>query len=115
MSLHREESKHLTYEEKQRILNMVETLVTQYPEMQTDVIERCTRGMRNRYEAVNEMRVDAESALVMLIDMIPASKQQKHPSIMNAAKRACIRSGAYGGTEFAKKLEAEIKEVPDGA
>lgn len=115
MSLHREETKRLSYEEKQQILNMVETLVAQYPEMQTDVIERCTRGMQRRYETVNEMRCDAETAVVMLMDLVPKSKQtqEKHQYALTLAKRAIVRSGMYGGSVMANNLEAELKAEPE--
>jgi peroxiredoxin len=115
--MQREIKKHMTYDEQMQILNMVEVLVTQYPEMQTRVIERCTRGMQNRYESVNEMRTDAETAVVMLLDLVPKSKQtqEKHQYALTLAKRAVVRSGMFAGSVMANNLEAELKAEPHGA
>ena len=118
MSLHREENKRLTYDEQLQILNAVENLVSQYPEMQTRVIERCTRGLMNRYDTVNAMRNDAETAVIMLMDLVPKSKQtqEKHQYALTLAKRAVVRSGSYGGTLMANNLEAElIAGLTDGS
>lgn len=113
----RETVKHMTYDEKQTVLNMVEKVVSMYPEMQTEIIERCTRGMMTRYERVNEMRTDAETAVIMLMDLVPKSKQvaEKHQYALTLAKRAIVRSGSYGGTVMADNLEAELKAVPADA
>lgn len=116
--MHREETKRLSYDEQLNILNMVETLVAQFPEMQTRVLERCTRGMQLRYDRVNEMRVDAETAVIMLMDLVPQAKKvsEKNQYAMTLAKRAVVRSGAYGGTGLANRLEqelsAEVARVP---
>lgn len=113
--MQREIKQRMSYDEQVQILNMVEALVTQYPEMQTRVIERCTRGMQNRYESVNEMRCDAETAVVMLMDLVPKSKQtqEKHQYALTLAKRAIVRSGMYGGSVMANNLEAELKAEPE--
>lgn len=110
----REIKQRMSYDEQLQILNMVEALVTQYPEMQTRVIERCTRGMQNRYDTVNEMRNDAETAVVMLMDLVPKSKQtqEKHQYALTLAKRAIVRSGSYGGTVMANNLEQELSAEP---
>lgn len=108
--MQREKTKSMTYDEKQQVLNMVEKVVSLYPEMQTEIIERCTRGMLARYERVNEMRTDAETAVVMLMDLVPKSKvvQEKHQYALTLAKRAIVRSGSYGGTVMSDRLEAEL-------
>jgi len=112
--MQREIKQRLSYDEQIQILNMVETLVAQYPEMQTRVIERCTRGMQNRYDTVNEMRTDAETAVVMLLDLVPKSKQvaEKHQYALTLAKRAVVRSGMFAGSVMADNLEAELKAEP---
>lgn len=74
-----------------------------------DLVEAATRAQEARYEKLNVLRVEAETAAMFLFDLVPVSRHKKHPVMMNRAKHVLVNTGCFAGSQLCKELEAEIK------
>lgn len=97
------------YEQRQAFLNLVEAQLESNPELFVDVIERMNRGVQNRINKINVLRVDAESALVLAYDLIAESKLKRNPTAATRIKKVLVSSGLISGSNMAKQLQAELQ------
>lgn len=101
----------MDYNAKQQFLAYVCEMVEKGEVSVAELVAAGTQALENRYEKVNQMRVDAEFALTMVVDLVPKSKHEKHVVAMTKAKKVLVRSGSFEGTVLAQQLAQEIGMV----
>lgn len=98
----------MNFESKQQFMAAVGAMVQGGHVTIAELVDVGTHALEQKLERVNQMRVDAEFALTMIVDLVPSSKHAKHAVAMTKAKKVLVNSGSFAGTEMAEKLKAEI-------
>lgn len=93
---------------KNQFLSLVQELVASRQVTVAELVSAGTRALEERYDEINQKRCEAETALLMVVDLVPEAKQKKHPAIMVRAKKVMIESGSYSGTVYTDRLKEEI-------
>ena len=98
----------LDYVSKNQFLALVQELVASRHVTVAELVAAGTRALEERCDKINVQRCEAETALLMVIDLVPEAKQKKHSAAMIRAKKVLIESGAYSGTVYTDRLKEEI-------
>jgi hypothetical protein len=98
----------MNYAQKQAFLMQVAAMVEAGEVTIAELVATGTKALEDKCARINDLRVEAEFALTMIVDLVPASKHAKHAVAMTKAKKVLVNSGAFNGTEMAKRLASEI-------
>lgn len=98
----------MNYAQKQAFLAQVSVMVEAGEVTIAELVATGTKALEDKCERINELRVQAEFALTMVVDLVPQSKHAKHNVAMTKAKKVLVNSGAFAGTEMAERLAKEI-------
>lgn len=99
----------MDYASKMQFLAQVRAMVASRQVSIAELVDAGTHALEQRFDKVNDMRVEAECALSMVVDLIPVSKHVKHETAMVRAKKVLVNSGMFAGTEYTERLQQEIE------
>jgi hypothetical protein len=94
--------------QKEMFFSYVAETISENPEWMAPLIMHMQGALLRKLDTVNDMRVEAEFALMGIIDLVPKKKLEDNPAVAVKAKRVLSQCGSFAGTEYAKQLEQEI-------
>ena len=90
--------------DKIEFLWMVKTTLERNPGLMAETVEAIQEGLLSKIETQNQLRVDAETAVMVLS---PYIEKLKNEGQKQTCARVVSKSWCLGGTPFAKQLEEE--------
>lgn len=89
------------------------SLISARPELRKTINDAVYDGIESRMNSINDMRVEAETTLIMAAGLISKKKFAEDTLHNTRIKKVLLNSGFLGGTAYAKQLAKEIQVTED--